>query len=152
MLAKNGLPTHEIWLIMKRTIGSNPSCSFYISNAPLSSRLALFVWQNGVRWPIEQCFEEGKSELGMDHYEVRKYLGWNHHMLINMLSHFFLWHLKIRLGKKASAVTIAQLRVLLQVILPLSHYDIELTLLMIRWIQQRNHRAYLSHTSQNENS
>jgi len=99
-IAKDGLSIREVWLIMKRTMGSNPSYSFYISNAPLSSRLALFVWLSGVRWPIEQCFEEGKNELGMDHYEVRKYLGWNHHMLISMLSHFFLWHLKIKLGKK----------------------------------------------------
>ena len=103
VLAKDGLPTREVWLIMKRTMGLNPSYSFYISNAPVSSRLALFVWLSGVRWPIEQCFEEGKSELGMDHYEVRKYLGWNHHMLISMLSHFFLWHLKIKLGKKSTS-------------------------------------------------
>jgi SRSO17 transposase len=102
-LAKNGLPTKEVWLVMKRTIGPKPTYSFYISNAPVSSRLPLFVWLSGVRWPIEQCFEEGKSELGMDHYEVRKYLGWNHHMLISMLSHFFLWHLKIKLGKKSTS-------------------------------------------------
>jgi SRSO17 transposase len=102
VLAKNGLPTKEVWLVMKRTIGPNPSYSFFVSNAPVSSRLDLFVWLSGVRWPIEQCFEEGKSELGMDHYEVRKYLGWNHHMLISMLSHFFLWHLKIKLGKKST--------------------------------------------------
>ncbi len=101
-LAKEGLPTREVWLVMKRSMGSDPVYSFYISNAPLSSRLALFVWLSGVRWPIEQCFEEGKSELGMDHYEVRKYLGWNHHMLISMLSHFFLWHLKIKLEKKST--------------------------------------------------
>ena len=102
VLAKNGLPTKEVWLVMKRTIGPKPVYSFFVSNAPISSRLALFVWLSGVRWPIEQCFEEGKSELGMDHYEVRKYLGWNHHMLISMLSHFFLWHLKIKLGKKST--------------------------------------------------
>lgn len=103
VLAKNGLPTKEVWLIMKRTIGPNPTYSFFVSNAPVSSRLALFVWLSGVRWPIEQCFEEGKSELGMDHYEVRKYLGWNHHMLLSMLSHFFLWHLKIKLEKKSTS-------------------------------------------------
>jgi SRSO17 transposase len=63
-------------------------------------RLAKFVWLSGVRWAIEQCFEETKTELGMDHYEVRKYSGWNHHILTCMLGHFFLWHLKIRLGEK----------------------------------------------------
>ena len=36
------------------------------------------------------------------HYEVRKYLGWHHHMLTTMLAHFFLWQLKLRLGKKSS--------------------------------------------------
>ena len=99
-LSHAGLPTREVWLIIKRTLGNNPEYSFYISNAPVSSRLALFVWLSGARWPIEQCFEEEKNELGMDQYEVRKYTGWNHHMLICMLSHFFLWHLKIKLGKK----------------------------------------------------
>jgi len=55
---------------------------------------------SGLRWAIEQCFEEGKTELGMAYYEVRTYPGWHHHILMTMLAHFFLWHLKIRLGKK----------------------------------------------------
>jgi hypothetical protein len=46
---------------------------------------------------VEQCFEEGKTELGMAQYEVRKYTGWHHHMLLTMLAHFFLWHLKGRI-------------------------------------------------------
>jgi hypothetical protein len=43
-----------------------------------------------------------KTELGMDHYEVRKYAGWQHHMLTTRLAHVFLWHLKLRLGKKSA--------------------------------------------------
>ncbi len=101
-LSKDGLPSKTVWLIMRRTIGENPTYSFFISNAPLSTRLAVFVWLSGIRWAIEQCFEEGKSELGMDQYEVRKFPGWNHHILTVMLAHFFLWHLKIRLGEKSS--------------------------------------------------
>jgi hypothetical protein len=50
---------------------------------------------------VEQGFEEGKTELGMAHYAVRKYAGWHHHMLMTMLAHFFLWHLKIHVGKKS---------------------------------------------------
>jgi SRSO17 transposase len=67
----------------------------------VSTPLRTFVWLRGLRWAIEQCFEEGKTELGMDHYEVRKYPGWHHHMLTTMLAHFFLWHLQRRLGKKS---------------------------------------------------
>ena len=29
----------------------------------------------GWRWAIEHCYEEAKTDLGMDHYEVRKYSG-----------------------------------------------------------------------------
>ncbi len=102
VLSKEGLPGKTVWLIIRRTIGVNPEYSYFISNAPLSSRLKTFVWLSGIRWAIEQCFEETKTELGMDHYEVRKYRGWNHHILTCMLGHFFLWHIKIRLGKKST--------------------------------------------------
>jgi SRSO17 transposase len=61
-----------------------------------------------VRWAIEQCFEETKTELGMDQYEIRKYIGWHHHILPCMVAHFFLWHVQIRLRKKSpSAYRIA---------------------------------------------
>jgi SRSO17 transposase len=100
-LCKDGLPDRTVWLVIKRTLGANPVYSYYISNAPASTPLRTFVWLSGLRWAIEQCFEEGKTELGMDHYEVRKYPGWHHHMLTTMLAHFFLWHLKLHLGKKS---------------------------------------------------
>jgi SRSO17 transposase len=101
-LCKEGLPERPVWLVIKRTMGTEPTYSYYISNAPASTPLRPFVWLSGLRWAVEQCFEEGKTELGMDHYEVRKYPSWHHHMLTTMLAHFFLWHLKLRLGEKSS--------------------------------------------------
>jgi SRSO17 transposase len=100
-LCKDGLPERTVWLVIKRTVGAEPAYAYYMSNAPASTLLRTFVWLSGLRWAIEQCFEESKTELGMAHYEVRKYPGWHHHMLVTMLAHFFLWHLKLRLGKKA---------------------------------------------------
>jgi SRSO17 transposase len=47
--------------------------------------------------------EEAKVELGIDHYEIRKYPGWHHHMLTCLLAHFFLWHMKIRLGENSTS-------------------------------------------------
>lgn len=103
VLSLDGLPQNEVWLVIRRTLGDKPEYSFYISNALLSTRLKTFVWLSGMRWAIEQCFEETKTELGMDHYEVRKLPGWSHHILTCMLAHFFLWHLKLRLGKKSTS-------------------------------------------------
>src|SRR5207237_10494203 len=83
-------------LRIKRTLGAHPRYWYFLRNAPVSVPLRLLVWLSGVRWAIAQCFEETKTELGMDHYEVRKYPGWHHHLLTCMLAHFFLWHLQIR--------------------------------------------------------
>jgi SRSO17 transposase len=100
-LSKEGLPDRTAWLVIKRTLGAEPTYWYYLSNAPASAPLRLFVWLSGVRWAIEQGFEETKTELGMDQYAGRKYPGWYHHRLTCMLAHFFLWHLKMRLGKKS---------------------------------------------------
>jgi hypothetical protein len=102
VLSAAGLPEKTVWLLIRRTIGDDPQYSFFITNASSSTRLKTLVWLSGMRWAIEQCFEETKSELGMDHYEVRKFMGWHHHILTCMLAHFFLWHLKIRMGKKST--------------------------------------------------
>ena len=102
-LCKDGLPERTVWLVIKRTTGEEKAYAYYISNAPASTPLRTFVWLSSVRWAIEQCFEEAKMELGMAHYEVRKYPGWQHHMLTTMLAHFFLWYLKLRLGKKSAS-------------------------------------------------
>ncbi len=102
-LYEDGLPGKEVWLIVRRRLSNNKfEYSYFISNASISTRLPLFVWLAGLRWAIEQCFEETKTELGLDHYEVRKFRGWNQHMLTCIMAHFFLWHLKIRLGKKST--------------------------------------------------
>ena len=103
VLSRKGLPEKTVWLLIRRTLGREPQYSYFISNAPVSVRLPTLVWLSGLRWSVEQCFEETKTELGMDQYEVRKFPGWHHHILTCMLGHYFLWHLKIRLGKKSTS-------------------------------------------------
>jgi SRSO17 transposase len=102
ILCKDGLPDRTVWLVIKRTRGPEPIYAYAISNAPASTPFRTLVWLSGIRWAVEQCFEEGKTELGMAHDEVRKYAGWQHHMLLTMLAHFFLWYLKGRLGEKST--------------------------------------------------
>jgi SRSO17 transposase len=104
VLSKDGKPDRNVWLIVRRPVGGDVATyAYFISNAGRSTRLKAFVWLSGVRWAIEQCFGEAKTDFGMDHYEVRKYPGWRHHMITCMLAHFFLWHTRIRLGEKSTS-------------------------------------------------
>jgi SRSO17 transposase len=49
-----------------------------------------------MRWSIEQCFEECKTHLGMDHYEVRTWHGWRRHILLTLIAHLFTIKLRRR--------------------------------------------------------
>src|SRR5260221_10095294 len=53
-----------------------------------------------MRWPIETCFAECKGELGMDHYELRFWRGWHHHMTLVILAHHFLVRWQQRLNQR----------------------------------------------------
>jgi SRSO17 transposase len=43
-----------------------------------------------MRWAIEESFEEGKGEVGLDQYEVRRWVGWYRHITLALLAHAFL--------------------------------------------------------------
>jgi SRSO17 transposase len=102
-LWKEGLPERTVWLVIKRTVGADPVYAYAISHAPASTPLRPFVWLSGVRWAIEPCCAEGKTERGMAHDAVRTYPGWHHHMLTTMVAHGFLWHLQLHVGKQSSS-------------------------------------------------
>jgi hypothetical protein len=40
----------------------------------------------GARWAVEECFQAGKNEAGMDHYQVRLYKAWYRYVTLAMLA------------------------------------------------------------------
>lgn len=97
---RDGLPGPDVWLVLRRSLGSNPELKFYLSNAPAETAETELVRVVGLRWPVETAIEECKGGLGMDHYEVRTWLGWHHHMTLCLLAHHFLVRAQRRLKKK----------------------------------------------------
>jgi len=143
--SRGGLPAGELWLIIRRNLDDPSEIKYFFSNAPVSTPLDEFVRISGMRWPIETIFEEAKGEVGMDHYEMRSWLGWHHHMLLVSLAHHFLVRLRIRFQEQAPALTIYQVRILLCSVLPSFVSDIQSALERVRYYQKRNFAAYLSH-------
>jgi SRSO17 transposase len=94
--SRGGLPGPELWLVIRRNVDNPTELKFYFSNAPADIPLLELVRLSGLRWPIEMIFEEGKGELGFDHYETRSWLGWLHHMLLVSLAHHFLVRLRLK--------------------------------------------------------
>jgi SRSO17 transposase len=99
--SEEGRPTDEPErLVFKRGLGQDAELKFQRSNAPQLIPLKKIAEVGGCRWCVEQDFQCGKGECGLDEYETRGWIGWHHHTALSMLSLWFLMHQKVRLGKK----------------------------------------------------
>ena len=91
-------PGPEIWLYLRKY--ADGEIKYFVSNAPGELPAHELDRAATLRWPIEQCFEECKSSLGMGHYECRSYRGWKRHMLFVMIAHLFTISMREILKKK----------------------------------------------------
>src|SRR5882724_13672586 len=66
---------------------------------------------------IEASFKRGKSEAGMDEYQVRTWEGWHHHMALSLMAMWFLIGETHRGQQFTPALTLPQVRYGLSVLL-----------------------------------
>jgi SRSO17 transposase len=77
------------WLLVRRS-RADGELAFYACFAPAGTSLVGLVRVAGVRWAIEESFQTAKGEVGLDHYEVRRWPGWYRHITLALLAHAFL--------------------------------------------------------------
>jgi SRSO17 transposase len=97
-LSPERTPESARWLLLRND--ANGKIKYALSNAPSITPMRELVRVSGARWPIERCFEENKSELGLDHYEHRSWTAWHRHMRLVFLAQLFLLRLQIKFKKK----------------------------------------------------
>ena len=64
---------------------------YFLSNAEEGVSLARLARLKGDRYWIERCFQDGKTSAGMADYQVRGWLAWHHHMVLNLLAQLFMF-------------------------------------------------------------
>ena len=101
---ERGLPTGPYHLVITRPVLTPNEVKYFLSNAPMSTTLEVLLLVAFNRWRVERMFEDSKSELGMNHFEVRKYLSIQRHLVLTCVSHLFLaeFHQQ-QAGKKSGA-------------------------------------------------
>lgn len=87
-------------LLVRRSLGQEPEIKVQRSNAPPDVSLGKLAQVGGCRWTVEEDFQCGKGECGLDEYETRGWQGWHHHTALSMLALWFLARQKERLGEK----------------------------------------------------
>jgi SRSO17 transposase len=94
---RDNLPGKEVWLYIRRYMDGK--LKFSLSNAPADIPKAELHRAATLRWPIEQCFEECKSFLGMGHCEARSWNAWHLYILFILIAHLFILEVRQRFKK-----------------------------------------------------
>jgi SRSO17 transposase len=98
----DGLPGPAHYLIIARNVLNPKETKYFVSNMIPGSGITLekLLWTAFSRFPIERCFEVGKRELGMDHFEVRDWTAIHRHFYISQLSYLFCARMHQKLREK----------------------------------------------------
>lgn len=94
---RGGNPERPEILVVVRNDRDNKTWTYLASDT--RTKLKELVRVGSCRHGIEQVFNMGKGEVGLDEYEVRSWVGWHHHMTLSMLSMWFLTSEQRRIKK-----------------------------------------------------
>lgn len=87
---EDGLPGPRLQLIVARHVLREGEVKYFISNAPSNTAVETLLLVALTRHRVERCFQDQKSELGLDHYEGRTYQGLIRHLMLSCVSYLFL--------------------------------------------------------------
>ena len=77
------------WLLIRRSLSDPQHKTYYVVFAQPATTVEAMVAAIGARWHIEEDFETGK-DTGLDHYQVRSFIGWYRHITLVMVAQAFL--------------------------------------------------------------
>jgi len=88
-LVQAGTTDGRHWLVVRRCLDEPHELAYFLVWAPADTPLPTMVQAIGARWHIEEDLQAGKA-LGLDHSEVRSYVGWYRHITLVLLAAAFL--------------------------------------------------------------
>jgi SRSO17 transposase len=94
-----GVPKREqepLWLLIEWRDGEPEPANYFLISLPerrTQKQLIRLVMQ---RWRTERVYEDLKGELGLDHYEGRRFPGWHHHVSVALCCYAFIMAERVR--------------------------------------------------------
>jgi SRSO17 transposase len=88
--------SEEQWLLLERADPTGPVEHYLLATLPKSMSRKQLVRRVKQRWRTERMYEDIKGELGLDHFEGRSYVGWQHHVSCVLACYAFLVSERVR--------------------------------------------------------
>jgi SRSO17 transposase len=85
-----------LWLLIEWRDGEDAPANYFLvslSTKRTKKQLIRLVMQ---RWRTERVYEDLKGELGLDHFEGRRFRGWHHHVSVALCCYAFIVAERVR--------------------------------------------------------
>lgn len=79
-----------LWLIIEWPDGEAEPTKFYLSSLPVTTSRRKLIAIIKERYRTERAYEDLKGELGLDHFEGRRWPGWHHHVTVVLSCYAFI--------------------------------------------------------------
>ena len=92
-IADEGTPRAErepLWLVMEWENGKESPSKFHLASLPKNLPVKELVRNIKQRWRTERAYQDMKGELGLDHFEGRRWRGWHHHVSVVLTCYAFI--------------------------------------------------------------
>lgn len=89
-MKREGKVVGPYWLVAMRDVQDRTQVKYFLAGAPAGVPREVILHVAFSRWAVERTLEDEKDELGLDHFEVRKYPSVLRHLRITQVSHLFL--------------------------------------------------------------
>ena len=83
-------PAEVLFITREQQSDGTYKHDYYLSNADADTPLKEFARVAKAEHRIEECFQRAKSEAGLGDYQVRNWIGWQHHQTLSLIAAWFL--------------------------------------------------------------
>jgi SRSO17 transposase len=85
-----------VWLFIEQTGDADDPFKYYFATLPQSWSKKRLIRLIKDRWKTERVYEDMKGELGLDHFEGRRFPGWHHHISVAICCYAFVVAERVR--------------------------------------------------------
>jgi SRSO17 transposase len=111
------------FLIVRREVDSRETIKYSLSNAPTDTAIERLAFMQGQRYFVERAFQDAKGSSGMDHYQIRGWHSWHHHMALVMMSMLFMLETRLEQKEQYPLLSCPDIATLLATFLPRRDID-----------------------------
>lgn len=142
-------PAGHRWLLVRRNRRTGER-AFYRCYAPERVPLATLVRVAGRRWTVEESFQTGKGQTGLDEHQVRTWTSWYRWTTLVLLAHVFLAIVTVTARARPAAdglipLTLNEIRHLYNALVLTPATDIRHVLHCSHWRRRHQYRAQQAH-------